>query len=465
MNIKFILNAFFKIISTKYSHIERNCITFQNYMSINKNTHNNIFYIFLSIIFLIIFYLNHKTPLIGDDFVYSFLYQTSDRLSSITDIFESQYHHYFTWGGRSVVHFIGQLLLLTDSVVIIDIINSIAFTCYIYVMHKHIVGHNKSSIGILSISFFLTWLLQPTFAETTLWITGSANYLWGSLIILLFLLPYRLHREGERKSGIRNVVTIIAMFICGIIAGWTNENTAAAMIVSIILFLVYYKYKEYSIPFWAYSGLVGAIIGYVVMISAPGNFVRAEGTSISPFLVVYRALTATHNFINYLGILNLGIIILPLLPSKYKSYSMTRVIPYILIYAAATLISIYIMVASPGFPPRTWFGPITFNIIIFGILLYNLNYEYLFLKKIQLSVILYCMIVFAFSFYDAYNDINTIDKIWKDRMITIEQKKREGADEVVFKEYQAKTKFGLGDTPYATKYISQYYGIEFRLEH
>ena len=85
-------------------------------------------------------------------------------------------------------------------------------------------------------------------------------------------------------------------------------------------------------------------------------------------------------------------------------------------------------------------------------------------KNIKTALFIGSIFIFAASYYDAYKDVSNINNIWKERELIIAEKKKTGADSVTFKEYQAKTKFGLGDTYYALPYISKYYEIEFILE-
>lgn len=447
----------------KLNLLEGKMILFENFITQNRRIYNFLFVIMLCLLFSSILFLNIKTPLIGDDFVYSFIYQTQHRLSSINDVFYSQYLHYYKWGGRSVVHFITQSLLLIENALIIDIINSCGFIAFILALHYHITGKLKNNISILIISFSLTWFLQPAFAETTLWITGSSNYLWGTLIILLFLLPYRLYNNNS-SSIFKNSLLFLIMLIGGIIAGWTNENTAAAMIVMILCFIIYYKLNKKTTPAWMYGGFIGAAIGYIVMIAAPGNFLRAEGTSISPFLITYRFLTYTQRLVDYLGLLNLAIAFLMITYIKINSNNRRSTLSYIFIYFIGLFVSIYIMVVSPGFPARAWFGTITFNIVAFGILYHKIGNLTPIVRQMKYCLLFFCVITFFASFYDAYKDVTAIDNIWKERMVVITEKKKENSKSVVFKEYQARTKFGLGDTPYALPYMSLYYGIDFQLE-
>lgn len=55
--------------------------------------------IILSAIFIMMLVLNIFTPLIADDYSYSF--GIDGRLKNIVDVIEKQINHYFTWGGEN----------------------------------------------------------------------------------------------------------------------------------------------------------------------------------------------------------------------------------------------------------------------------------------------------------------------------------------------------------------------------
>ena len=56
--------------------------------------------------------LNLHTPLMMDDYDYSFSWSTGERLTGVADVIASQAAHYRIWGGRSVAHTLVQLFLL-----------------------------------------------------------------------------------------------------------------------------------------------------------------------------------------------------------------------------------------------------------------------------------------------------------------------------------------------------------------
>ena len=80
--------------------------------------------IFLIFLFLFMYLLNCLFPLYMDDYVYSYIWDGSDgwnmlhplkenaqRVNSFSDIAESLWSHYFTWGGRIPAHVLVQFFV------------------------------------------------------------------------------------------------------------------------------------------------------------------------------------------------------------------------------------------------------------------------------------------------------------------------------------------------------------------
>ncbi|MFV0418071.1 MAG: DUF6056 family protein [Dysgonomonas sp.] len=137
-------------------------------------------------IFVIIYVFNTLYPLYSDDWIYSFRFENSFldlshslvSISDLSDIFESQYNHYYSWGGRSVVHFIDQILLWINPT-LADFFNSIAYIGFIYIIYRISNSDKDRSIGVFILVACLSWLCMPQLVSNVFWITGSANYLWG----------------------------------------------------------------------------------------------------------------------------------------------------------------------------------------------------------------------------------------------------------------------------------------------
>ena len=89
------------------------------------------------------FILNYFTPMLADDYSYSF--GMNGRLESIKDIFEFQIYHYLTWGGRSIVHTIAQLFLLVGKNWF-NIFNTIVYLIFTLSIYKLILGKESTDM-------------------------------------------------------------------------------------------------------------------------------------------------------------------------------------------------------------------------------------------------------------------------------------------------------------------------------
>lgn len=425
-----------------------------------KNKQKILWMVVILICFSIILFLNILTPMIADDFAYLYVFGEREQVSSLSDLIRSQVTHYHKWGGRSVVHFIAQGLLQMPRLVV-DILNSLVYLLFVSLIYKHIKGRSKeNSLALFILINLAIWFIIPMFGDTVLWTTGSANYLWGTTIILAFLLPYRLY-ENETHSTWSKIIFSMIFLLFGVIAGWTNENSAAGMIVIILLFFLYYKYEGKKIPIQLIIPLIGVIIGYVMMIKAPGNFSRGgEAVSVNLYILAYRLFTHTQNlFLDY-GLLIMLYIALIILYNRFSDKSeSSSPTPLSAIYVLGGLAAVYAMIFSPQFPPRAWFGIVTFFIIALGILLFRLNFKEIFIRKVRDTVILIACICFLFSFYLATKDIYRLYKIDQEREILAKEARESGEEKCYFEMFSPQTTYVHGEDNESNLLLSYYYGI------
>lgn len=416
--------------------------------------------LFVAIVFIAIFYLNILTPLISDDFAYKFVYGEDRFVSSIKDVFDSQVNHYYLWGGRSVVHFIAQILLIVPPIVA-DLLNTFAFVAYLFLIYYHIKGRGQHKIFLFILVSLAVWFFQPVLGDTVFWITGAANYLWGTVFILLYLLPYRLY-DGFKTNKLLHILSALGMFLLGVLSGWTNENTAAAMLVVVVFFCFYYRYQKWSIPPWAITGLVGALIGYSLMIVAPGNFLRAGASPFSLFVFVYRLFNCTETMFIYCNSLLLITLLLFVVNYFYAKKNRGNVSKQSLIYTIAAIIAVYVMILSPSFPRRALFGVVTFLIIGAGILVYHLDYKQAFIRNSLASIVIFGCANFLFSYYFAYKEISSFQKISKERELEIEKVVEQTAISLKFERFDGGV-YIHGEDPFSAILMSRYYGIDIKL--
>lgn len=423
-------------------------------------------------VFVLMLILNIKTPLIADDFTYSFVYNEDRSLQNLGDVFASQYNHYFLWGGRAVVHALGQIFLLLGKSVF-NVVNSLGFVLLSLLIYLHINCFQKTRVSLFVGINLLLWIFAPAFGESTLWVIGSANYLWGMLLVLAFLLPFRLYAVRQNVMQNHMVFHVIWMFLAGVLAGWTNENTGAGLLAILVLMMAYFWINKLRIPKWSVSGLLGALVGYAAMILAPGNYVRAtyfENKDSLLTTLINRAVRHTKSMYEYFFVLLLIFAVCLLLVYCQKRSDRARAIGSSLIYFTGFLASVYSMILSPaGFPMRAWFGPLVFLILALGPLAVHLEQTSSLVRPVSALLLCVFLPLFAVSFRGAYRDINRTYEEWQDRIAVIEQEKANGNREVRLSPIAAKSKYnamyGLTDVKDNPKYwvnrdIARYYGLD-----
>lgn len=386
------------------------------------------------VLFLGIYALNHYFPIILDDWTYSTM---EGRRVGFADILPYQYAHYFEWGGRSVVHAIAQFML-ASGVFLGDVINSIGYVALVLTIYYIANRGNKQNISLFIGIGLLIWFLTPALIENVFWITGSANYMWGTLLILLFISFYcSAFLTGKSKDEWGKG---IGMFLFGILAGWTNENMAVAMIFFVICLLVLMKKEKQALPKWMLLGLVGAVAGCVFMLLAPGNYIRNAGelstlnSDGEPIYMFY--------FYRFTNILKLSswyaliptiiYVVLLLLYLKFRNKtSNKKILPLSLLFVVTAGIATLAMVAAPIFPERVWFAILIFLFIATGLLYANLDFSITYISKPLIAVAGIATLVFFYSYWMSLNDFMRIHNIWSERDQIVMAEKQKGVKDVV----------------------------------
>ena len=227
-------------------------------------------------------------PLSHDDFAYAFVWdgehggnleamqfgtpeaEYRERVSSLADIFDSMASHYMTWGGRIFAGFFAQLFIWLGKPSF-DIANTVMFILLVTVVINLSNTWLKLSRTALAWVFFSLFILSAASVTSMLWLTGSCNFMWMAFFQLLFLTPYvKALRSHDATSS---PLKIALMFVLGLLAGWSNEAGALAVICLTAFFVR--RSKSLGIfRTWMATGLSAAIIGCVFMLFAPGNFAR-----------------------------------------------------------------------------------------------------------------------------------------------------------------------------------------------
>lgn len=334
-------------------------------------------------IYLFLYIFNHLHPMnFGDDYIYSFVWQGNSmldpltesavRVTSFKDLLVSQWSLYFTWGGRTIGQMLTQFFLWMgkDTFDIFNALIGILLVAEIYwFIHKGKVSCKYNS-GILCWIFFLLWAFTPAFSSVFLWLTAACIYLWTHVLLLVFLIPYvRKYYYPERTSG-ASLWVRIGMFFGGIFAGWTNENSICWVLLLLALFN-YSTWKETKYESWMGTGFLGLLIGYALLMLAPGNVVRLQVTygmdwfDLNKFKENLHMFLVVLTFQLFLWYFNLRALFC--LKNQEKRFAKEYLLVKVL--CATAFGTIVMMLLSPFFPARSGFFGTILLIIAAGILL------------------------------------------------------------------------------------------------
>lgn len=343
-------------------------------------------WVIICLIFIFMFIFNYLSPIsFGDDYVYSFIWsgqsiyeplpENVSRVASWQDLIRSQWSHYFTWGGRTVAHVLAQFFLWKGKAVfnIANALISILLVLELYwCINKGKITFQFESRTIVWI-FFLLWACTPGFGVVFFWITGACNYLWTNVILLGFLIPYfQKYYSSDVNIVDCNVLVLIASFIFGVLAGWTNENSVCWIIVVLTIFIYYCK-KNNNLETWMVSGFVGLIFGYALLMLAPGNYNRLSSSQsdwhflagLNEYLSTMLMICILQFFLWYFVIRSL----FSLRKISNDNPLVRKEALLVKVLAVTGFCMTGIMLFSPGFPPRSGFSGLLYLIVGAGILL------------------------------------------------------------------------------------------------
>ncbi len=345
---------------------------FKNESKKTKLIQNFAFLIVFAITGSVIFVFNLYTPLIADDFNYSFSFATGESISSLNDIFESLVFHYKNTNGRLFTHFF-VFLFLSINKNIFNVLNTLVFLLLgllVYCFSGFSI--KKKRPFMLAGIYGLIYFFAPAFSESFLWLTGSCNYLWGSVFILLFLLPYRksLDKGNKKANKILSLAFAVLNIPFGFLAGMANENLSAAMIfIAVACILVVKFIKKQKISLWMFTGITGSLFGFLFLLF--GNSARLEkaGGLGSVFSWIKNFFFITFDSMEFFApifMLIIGLFIACFLSGKETIK--TALSAPSTIFILGFFASSYSMVVSPQFPSRSWTGPLLILIISAGLL-------------------------------------------------------------------------------------------------
>lgn len=315
--------------------------------------------LFLAITFVMIYLVNRAVPfvLMGDDKWYATKLFSEEPIKNLADIIAAQKWHFMNWGGRNIAHGLLQAVLLTGWNGA-DWINMIFTVLLALMIYKVSAANNPVYIAFI---WGMLFGLNATWIQTLCWHPGAANYLYMTTFILAFLWCYVRTLEGKEKALPGVAVWILPL---GLVAGWSNENMGPTVWFLSLGIMIYLWLKKRCFYLWMLLGNVTCLAGSLLVILAPGNFVRTEQTISDKGLLwktFLRCFFETKALLDYLSpvlIVTAAAICLAVGALGVKLSKAN------IIYLLGALLSWGAMILSPHYPDRATFGTMVFLICV-----------------------------------------------------------------------------------------------------
>lgn len=260
----------------------------RNMISIDNHTKSYVSILFV-VFFFFSFYCTSETSLIADDYAYMFDFSTGwgspnpqgiypppsgcERIHSVFQILQSMSAHRSCMNGRVFSHGLVQFFLMFPKTVF-NIVNALMYTAEmgLIALTPSIVLKRKCSKyapGFLAFTFSCIWFFQLSFGEVNLWLDGAINYLWGSVLGLLYIGSYLTLLYNKIDFGCigRNVAVLILSYI----AGAYNESLSCTLIVFSLFTILYLRVTKHYISLFVYLSFLFTVFGFIFLLSAPAT--------------------------------------------------------------------------------------------------------------------------------------------------------------------------------------------------
>lgn len=429
---------------------------------------SKIHYFLFALIFLYLFILNIFLPPQADDI---------QAAIHAKDGINSAIRSYIYWNARiGELLFVGFVAGFSD--LVFDFTNAIIGSIFIYMFFIFTFArlpNNKKDLYCIVLICFLILYFAP-FGADFLWGAGSLNYMWGILIMMIALYPYRIFWNNIFTNKQMQIIkpSLIPLFIISsICAGMASEQLGIITILVHIGFLIYATKNKIKLNIWYYLGVICFIIGYLCLYFSPGNAARASMSILEGQFLKIDELIAlplkdkinrTLLLLDYsiTNIFKAFILLLLLIIAKIKYPNNTRIlyISFILLIASLIILSrngatlhiatmillcsltkqnkiykiicilyiIYLLLCLSGIqililPPRARFGEILILISAFCILYQFMKYS----KLLNIAISIICIAYGAFVASEYYKFYNK----WNEMLAYIESQKKIGNYDVV----------------------------------
>ena len=135
-------------------------------------------------------------------------------------------------------------------------------------------------LALFAIVLGVMWFALPHIGMILFNRAYGANYVYGAVIQLWFLVVLRLRPHGEGS-----VAACIPYWLLGVFAGASNEHTGPTLVIFTLAYAAWRYRTSEAMPKLALSGAFGVVAGFAIIFFAPGQGERYDGLGTKVSLV------------------------------------------------------------------------------------------------------------------------------------------------------------------------------------
>lgn len=409
-------------------------------------------------VFLAVLVMTSLTPMLADDFSYSFSYaEPGKRIASLGDVFRSLAAHRQIMNGRMISHGLAMLFLMAPKAVF-NFFNAAHAALFALLVYLWLPTQRRArALALLLLALTLLWLCTPVFGQVWLWLDGSLNYAWAMSAMLLFLYPFYCRYLGK-PCRLSPVFSIPFAFL----AGAYSENASCAALFMAFCFGALALLRDRRLPLRLYLAFASGCLGFLFLMTAPAESGRAAQTELLGIARnIQQIFVLPRDALLPLYCLSAALFTLALLGRARRELLVSAAILF-----AGSLVSIGVFVFALYFPWRSLCAATVLLVLGCLVLLAALWERGMrALTPLLLSVTTAC---FIFSFVLGLGDIAVLFLEGRERDATLRAAAAAGADTVEVHQYSSITKYAasyLLPDVYDTAWmwpnydVAKYYGV------
>ncbi len=218
-------------------------------------------------VFCVMFVLSLLTPMIADDYNYTFGFANELRITGLRQIWNSMYWHRIALNGRVFAHGWLSLVLMYPRWVFAAL-NAAVSVFFTWTTKSFLEDRgNRHAVWGAACSWMLLWVCMPGFGQVFFWTAGACNYFWGFALAWFVIWRAEALETSGRGRPFRLALLVMPAFAAG---AWSEHISFAMLLALFLLGLLSWK-RTAKFPWARFVLLISGAAGYLYLMLAPSS--------------------------------------------------------------------------------------------------------------------------------------------------------------------------------------------------